>query len=138
MGETDHVIEVLQDADIFVLPSRAEGISNALLEAMACGLPAIVSDIPGNRDVITHNMNGIIFTVDDPESLIQNLLLILDQPKLRELLGGKARKTVENYYSMDSVADRYISLYQDLMTDKNGINTPSDNLEKAGIQIDKV
>jgi len=137
LGETNQVIEVLQQADIFALPSRAEGISNALLEAMACGLPALVSDIPGNRDVIEQPNNGLRFTADDPNSLAQNLLLLLNQPKLREQLGRMARKTVENHYSMDYVADRYTTLYQDLMAGNKEINAASEDLERPGIQNDE-
>ena len=65
VGQTDQVMSYLQQADIFVLPSRAEGISNALLEAMAVGLTAVASQIPGNVDVIEHKKNGLLFTVDD-------------------------------------------------------------------------
>ncbi|MEJ2750554.1 MAG: glycosyltransferase family 4 protein, partial [Anaerolineae bacterium] len=114
-GQTDQVLEHLQQADLFVLPSRAEGISNALLEAMTCGLPVIVSAIPGNVDVITHDQNGLRFTVDDPDSLAQNITSLLTQPHQRERLGRQARQTVERHYSLSSVADQYIALYQDLV-----------------------
>ncbi len=116
VGQTDQVMECLQQADIFVLPSRAEGLSNALLEAMACGLPVIASDIPGNNDVVAHTHNGLLFAADDSNSLAQLLALLLDRPALRERLGKAARETVERNYSLNSVADRYIDLYHDLMT----------------------
>jgi len=114
-GKTDHVDEHLQDADVFVLPSRAEGLSNALLEAMAYGLPVLVSDIPGNLDVIEHGKNGLLFAVDDPSALTKYLVSLLDKPDLRERLGRQARQTVENHYSLNTVAGRYIALYQDLL-----------------------
>jgi glycosyltransferase involved in cell wall biosynthesis len=107
----------LQQADIFVLPSRAEGISNALLEAMAAGLPAVVSQIPGNVDVIEHEKNGLHFTVDDPHSLADSLLTVLTQADLRGQLGRQARQRVENDFSLNYVADRYIALYQTLLAD---------------------
>jgi glycosyltransferase involved in cell wall biosynthesis len=116
MGQTDQVLALLQQADIFVLPSRAEGISNALLEAMAVGLPVIVSKIPGNVDVVEHRKNGLLFTVDDPDSLTGCLTLLLNQPELRIQLGTTARNTVENHYSLNYVADRYVDLYQDLLS----------------------
>lgn len=115
LGQTDQVLAHLQQADLFVLPSRAEGISNALLEAVACGLPAVVSAIPGNVDVIEHDQNGLHFTVDDPNSLAQSLASLLTQPERRERLGRQARQTVERHYSLSSVADQYITLYQDLV-----------------------
>ncbi|MEM2125341.1 MAG: glycosyltransferase family 4 protein [Candidatus Methanosuratincola sp.] len=115
VGQTEQVIEHFRQADIFILPSRAEGISNALLEAMACGLPVAVSDIPGNLDVVEHEQNGLIFHVEEPDSLAQVLVPLLEGQKLRESLGKAARKTVEKEFSLSVVADRYISVYQELL-----------------------
>lgn len=118
VGQTNHeqVLEYLRRADIFVLPSRAEGISNALLEAMASGLPVVVSNVPGNVDVIENRKNGLLFEVDDADSLAMNLNSLLGQPDLRAQLGRLARRTVESHYSLDYVADRYIALYQTLLS----------------------
>ena len=115
LGQTDQVLGRLRQADIFVLPSRAEGISNALLEAMAVGLPAVVSNVPGNVDVIAHAHNGLLFAADDPDALAGRLKTLLDQADLRARLGRAARRSVENHYSLDYVADRYIDLYQTLL-----------------------
>jgi len=109
-------MDYLQQADLFVLPSRAEGISNALLEAMACGLPVVVSDIPGNVDVIEPGRNGLLFTVDDHGSLASAVTLLLTQRDLRGRLGRAARQTVENRFSLSFIADRLITLYRDLMS----------------------
>lgn len=117
MGQTDQVMSYLQQADIFVLPSRAEGISNALLEAMAAGLPAVASRIPGNVDVVEHEKNGLLFTVDDPDSLASSLLTVLTQPDYRERLGRNARQRVVEHYSLSYVADGYIALYKNLLAD---------------------
>ncbi len=116
VGQTDQVLERLQQADIFVLPSRAEGMSNALLEAMVCGLPVVVSDIPGNIDIVAHEHDGLLFAVNDSNSLVQALASLLDQPVLRERLGQAARQTVERRYSLNYVADRYIALYHNLIS----------------------
>ncbi|MAT97546.1 MAG: hypothetical protein CL608_10425 [Anaerolineaceae bacterium] len=115
-GQTDDVLAHLQEADLFVLPSRAEGLSNALLEAMSCSLPVVVSAIPGNVDVIEHNQNGLRFTVDDPDSLAQTLASLLTNANQRRQLGRQARQTVERHYSLSAVADQYIDLYRDLIS----------------------
>ena len=125
MGQTDQVMSYLQQADIFVLSSRAEGISNALLEAMAVGLPAVVSQIPGNVDVIEHEKNGLLFTVDDPHSLAESLLTVLTQADLRERLGRQARQRVVDHFSLTYVADRYIALYQTLLADGKSAVRPT-------------
>jgi glycosyltransferase involved in cell wall biosynthesis len=115
-GKTDQVFKYLQQADVFILPSRAEGLSNALLEAMVCGLPVVVSKIPGNTDVIEHDQNGLLFAVDDSDSLATSLNSMLTQSDLRERLGEAARITANNHYNLDYVADCYIELYQDLLS----------------------
>jgi glycosyltransferase involved in cell wall biosynthesis len=116
IGMTERVPEYLQQADIFVLPSRAEGHSNALLEAMACGLPVVVSDIPANLDVVEGGRNGLVFAVDDPRSLSAALARLLEQRELRARLGLAARETVEAQYSLDHIVDDYIALYREILS----------------------
>lgn len=116
-GESDRVSEHLQEADVFVLPSRAEGLSNALLEAMACGLPVIASAIPGNVDVVQHGENGLLCTAEDPASLADALGALLADAPLRARLGAAARATVEHCYSLDYVAGRYLQLYRELINE---------------------
>ena len=113
-GEVDDVPSRLRTADVFVLPSRAEGLSNALLEAMAHGLPVIVSDVPGNTDVIEHDINGLRFDAGDPESLADGLGRLVGDEALRSRLGLEARRHVERVYSLASVVDRYIELYENM------------------------
>ncbi len=119
VGLTDRVMDYLQRADIFVLPSRAEGISNALLEAMACALPVIVSKIPGNIDVVEDGKSGLWIEPDSAESLATGLATLLEQGDLRSALGATARQVVVDRYSMDAVADQYIALYQELLCDES-------------------
>jgi len=113
------VVEHLMEADIFVLPSLAEGLSNALLEAMMCALPVVVSEIPGNVDVIEHNRNGLLFSAGEPIALVQCLDALLKQPELRGRLGKAARKTVEERYSLDNIAEQTISLYRKLLLQRS-------------------
>ncbi len=115
LGKRDDVPKLLADSDIFVLPSSVEGLSNALLEAMACGLPAIASDIPGNAEVIRDDWNGLLFTTGDADSLAKCMMLLLENMDSRQRLGRSARNTVEQNYSLDNIADRYISLYRELI-----------------------
>ena len=116
VGQSDLVHQYLSQADIFILPSRAEGISNALLEAMACALPIVATRIPGNSDVIEHGRNGLLFTVDDPGSLTHAIMSLVLDADLRQRLGVAARQTAEDQFSLSFVADRYVSLYRDLLS----------------------
>lgn len=120
VGLTDRVFDYLQEADIFILPSRAEGHSNALLEAMTCGLPVVVSNIPANLHVTESTKNGLVFSAGDPHLLASAVSLLLEQSELRERLGKAARQTIENRYSLDSIAERYVSLYRDVLAEVPG------------------
>lgn len=115
MGTTPEVYGYLLQSDIFVLPSRAEGHSNALLEAMACGLPVLASDIQANAEVVGVGRSGLTFAVGDPESLARNLARLLDEPDLRERLGRAARQVATDCYGMSAVADRYVALYREIL-----------------------
>ncbi len=115
VGARDDVAELLDGSDVFVLPSRAEGLSNALLEAMSIGLPVVASRIPGNEDVIDHDHNGLLFTANDPTALASELMRLIDDARLREAIGRRALLTIEERFGMSRVARHYIQLYEELM-----------------------
>jgi glycosyltransferase involved in cell wall biosynthesis len=115
VGPTSDVLPYLRAADLFVLPSLAEGMSNALLEAMATGLPCVVSDIGGNRDLIEHGRTGLLFRPGDAEHLAQLLCQILPAADHRRYLGEAARRHVCQHYSLAAIADRYEELYRSLI-----------------------
>ena len=114
-GDRDDVATLLGAADVFVLPSRAEGISNALLEAMAAGLPVVATAIPGNTDVISDGRDGILVEAEDPASLADGIERLLDDGDLRARLGREARRTIASRFTIDRVADRYRELYEELI-----------------------
>jgi glycosyltransferase involved in cell wall biosynthesis len=102
-------------ADIFVLPSKREGLPNALLEAMASGLPSIVSRLPEVTDsVITDGVNGVLVEPGSREALASALRVVLGDADCRARLGSEARRTVEERFSLAATADRYIHLYEEL------------------------
>ena len=108
---------IYQQADIFVLPSIIEGMSNAILEAMATGLPTVATAIPGSEDLVQPGKTGFLVPPAKPEALAQALQTLLEQPALRQTMGQNARREAENQ-SWVSVAHAYNTLYQRLIKPK--------------------
>ena len=115
LGHVDDVNGLLEQSDIFVLPSLAEGMSNALLEAMAHGLPCIVTDIAGNNEMIAHNDNGWLVPPEDSQALANAICSLAIDQALRQRLGRAAAGMVGTKYSLDHVADQYLTLYAGLL-----------------------
>lgn len=113
-GRIEDVVPYLQAADLFVLPSATEGLSNALLEALSCGLPAVATDVGGASDVIIHGTNGWLIRPDQPCELEKAILVLLSNENLRASLAKEARNRILNSYSLPSTADRLESLYRKL------------------------
>ncbi|MCL0044414.1 glycosyltransferase family 4 protein [Dehalococcoidia bacterium] len=111
VGEVKHstVLDYLGCADCFILPSDSEGMSNALLEAMAAGVVPITRGIPGNLDLIDDERNGIIANTQEDITFALNML-IENEEKQRNM-GKNARATIEQSYSINEVAIQYKELY---------------------------
>lgn len=105
----------LRAADLFVLPSVAEGMSNSLLEAMATALPCVVSGIGGNTDLIQHGETGLLVPSPTAEAWSAALLSLIQNPDEARRLGQAALARVEAEYSLHAVVDRYVELYRDLI-----------------------
>jgi glycosyltransferase involved in cell wall biosynthesis len=105
----------LRAADVFVLPSVAEGMSNSLLEAMATGLPCIASKIGGNVDLLEQGPSGLLVPLNDPQGWAEALRMLLDDPDVAQGLGQKALQRVESEFALPIVVDRYERLYRSLL-----------------------
>ncbi len=101
-----------QGADVFVLPSRIEGHPKALLEAMACRLPVIVSDAPGNRAVVTNEINGLTFPTDDATSLARRIKGVLLEPERARRLSAQARQTIARQFNLADLLQREVTVLQ--------------------------
>ena len=105
----------LHRGTLAVLPSRWEGMPNALLEAMACGLPCVATRVSGSEDIIQHADNGLLVEPEDYQSMTQALLLLLRDPALAQQYGEAARATIEQHYSLERITDRYVELYRTMV-----------------------
>jgi glycosyltransferase involved in cell wall biosynthesis len=89
-------------------------MSNALLEAMAYGMPCIASRIGGNSDLIHDGQNGRLVHCHEADELAQAIISLIDDGNWREQFGQAARQTIERNFSMEHIAQRYMALYYEL------------------------
>ena len=107
--------ELLNEHELFVLPSLWEGMPKTLLEAMACGLPVVGTDVPGIKEVIKDGENGILCDTDSG-SIRQAIIRVMEDEGLRQTLARNARKTIEEGFSLSKLIDRELELYTRLLT----------------------
>jgi len=115
-GRVANVFHYMAAMDIFVLPSFAEGISRALMEAMAMGLPAVCSDNDGNMEAVDDGDTGFIFPKNNHAVLAGNLLTLIENQELRLKMGKQARLAAEKNFDMRNLARRYEELYIKLIS----------------------
>ena len=114
-GGVDNPADYLRAADIFVLPSVAEGMSNSLLEAMATALPCAVSAIGGNTDLIEEGTTGRLVATPSREAWSQTLIDLLDNPDQAQRLGAAAHRRIDDEFALSVVVDRYVDLYRRML-----------------------
>lgn len=117
-GSFDHMDDVLQAADLFVMPSHSEGMSVSLLEAMATGLRIVATDVPGNRELIVHPHHGLLVPPHDVTSMSQAMIRLLDDPSQAVGMGKAARLRVAEHFSLTRMASSYVQLFQRLLAEK--------------------
>jgi glycosyltransferase involved in cell wall biosynthesis len=113
LGLQKDIPSLLAKTDIFVLPSYSEGLSNALMEAMASRCACIASDVGGNRFLIQNDVSGFLFPAGDREALAAHIRRLLDDPHKRKALGESARKRIEEQFSWNVVGEQYRRLFEE-------------------------
>ncbi len=114
-GERNDVAGIMRSLDLFVLPSLAEGISNTILEAMATGLPVVATAVGGNSELIQAGVTGTLVPPADAESMAHAVATYLDNDELRKCHGTEARRVIERRFSMESMVNAYMTVYDKLL-----------------------
>ncbi len=115
IGSQEDPLPLLRRMNLFVLPSREEGMSIALLEAMALGLPVVATDIPGNRGLVDDGVHGRLVPPEDPQALAEAILKRwYDNPEAVQMAEVARRRVVENF-SIEAVARKHLDLFRRLV-----------------------
>ncbi len=117
LGQQQNIQPILEESNIFILPSSSEGISTAILEAMQNNVPVIASDIAGNRELIQDGINGWLVPLGDVDALTNAIIRAYHHPEEILRFAAEAHKRID-IYSMSTVCDKYIHLYMSLMRTK--------------------
>jgi sugar transferase (PEP-CTERM/EpsH1 system associated) len=114
-GALSDVPGVLASFDVFVLSSLMEGISNTLLEAMACGLPIVATAVGGNLELVRDTDTGLLVAPGDVDALARQLVRVATEPGLGSMLGGRARAAALSEFSLEAMVRRYGDLYASML-----------------------
>jgi glycosyltransferase involved in cell wall biosynthesis len=115
LGERDDTQEILAGFDIFLLPSQSEGFPNALLEAMAAGLPCIATKVGGVPEIIRNKKNGILVNPCSPGELSEALNELTDSPETMKKIGEAAQLDMKNRFDINRMTESMISHYKSLL-----------------------
>jgi glycosyltransferase involved in cell wall biosynthesis len=121
LGRRPDVAEILASCDIAVLPSKAEGLSNAALEYLAAGLPTVVSSAGGNVEVVHDGVTGLVVPPQDSGALASALLQLLRDPGYAARIGNAGNKYVRDHFSFERLIQETDALYTELL-DRRGVN----------------
>ncbi|MDA7878536.1 glycosyltransferase [bacterium] len=113
-GIRHDVPEILRAIDVFALTSVSEAASLTLLEAMASGCPAVLTDVGGNPEHVTHGIEGFLAPRSDSQTIGERLLELLSSPNHSEVMGAAARKRVESDFDLTGVIEQYAAHFQKL------------------------
>jgi L-malate glycosyltransferase len=118
LGLRHDVVSLLKRCDLFCLLSRSEGHSNALLEAMACGLPCVVTRVGGNAEVAIEGETGFLVPSEEPDLASERIIWLLDHPEMSKKMGERGRQIVEEKFTVQRMVEQIMRLYDGLIEKK--------------------
>ncbi len=118
-GARDDIPDLMRSMDVFVLPSLAEGISNTILEAMACGIPVVATRVGGNPELVEDGVTGALVPAADPQALAGALLKYLSSPGLVASHGTAGRTRTKARFSIDAMVANYMGVYDQVLARKS-------------------
>lgn len=133
LGQREDTATLLRGAELFALASRSEGCCNAILEAMASGLPVVATEVGGTPEFVRSNRTGWLVPADAPGQLAETILIALNEHDARLRVGHAARKAAEQHFALDPWVQRYASYYHNVARGHKPVAVePSGELVCAG------
>lgn len=114
LGLRHDIPQMLQDLDIFVLPSLSEGLPLSVLEAMAAGKPVVATDVGGVREAVINGHTGFLVPPENPQALSDKILSLLQHQDVAKSFGKAGRKRVEQFFSLKKMINQYEELYDEM------------------------
>lgn len=118
LGRQRHFESILQASDIFLLPSETESFGLAALEAMACGIPVVASDVGGIPEVVIHGETGYLSEVGDTTSMADNCVRLLKDREQLSVMSQKCRKRAQTVFGLNEIVSSYESYFRKVMTQR--------------------
>jgi glycosyltransferase involved in cell wall biosynthesis len=118
VGPIDPPDALLAASDVFCLLSRSEGLSNALLEAMAAGLPCVATRVGGNPELIAHSRTGYLVDNEDAHAAAQFIIQLLEGPDVASEMGARGRHLVEEQFTTTTMMSRLVASYEHLLKER--------------------
>ena len=115
LGFQPDVSPYLSALDVYVQPSRMEGLGIAMLEAMAMNKPVVATDVGGIPDVVRHQHTGLLVKPDDAKALAQAVFALLSDPERRRVFGAEGRRRVEALFTVEAMMDGLMQSYQHVL-----------------------
>ena len=120
LGFRSDIKELIEKADIIVLPSYREGVPRTLIEAASMSKPIVTTNAPGCKEVVEDGVNGFLVPIKDYKSLAKKIEILRDNPSLREEFGKNSRIKAVKEFDIKAVVDKYLKVYEEIISMENG------------------
>lgn len=134
-GPCSDMSAVFAQIHVVCLPSYREGLPKVLIEAAACGRPIVATDVPGCREIVRHNDNGLLVPANDSVALANALRELIIDPALRKRMGRQGREIAEHGFGLEKVISETLVVYEHVLTNSSARKAPASQRESSARSV---